>query len=58
MDKEPVYKGKICPITDGTCPRDCGYGAHATITRARKNIINRLSIPVDPAEANICDGCE
>lgn len=57
MDKEPE-KRELCPITDGTCPRNCGYGAHITINRAKKNKINIFELPVDPAEANICDGCE
>ena len=57
-DSNIEYKGKICPITDGTCDRQCGYGAHATITRAKKNKFNIFSVPVDPADANICEGCE
>lgn len=39
-----IKKKEICPITDGTCNRKCGFSAHITITRARKNIINRLSV--------------
>ena len=58
MSNEAEFKGKICPITDGTCPRDCGYPAHATIVRAKKNKLNVFSVPVDPADANICEGCE
>lgn len=43
----------VCPITDGTCDKKCGFPAHIRINRAPQVIL-----PDDPAEANKCDGCE
>lgn len=43
----------MCPIDGAKCDRKCGFAFHATITR-KKDII----LPEDPADANICDGCE
>lgn len=44
---------KICPIRDGSCPRDCGMDIHLRDS-TRLNVI----LPEDPADANRCDGCE
>lgn len=51
MDKDiskAKYLGKVCPITDGTCDRKCGYGAHMTIKRAPIKLKNRLTISDEP----------
>lgn len=58
MNEQKFEEKKLCPITDGTCKKDCGYDGHITINLAKKNKINVFSLPVDPADANICDGCE
>lgn len=40
---------KICPITDGTCDRNCGFQAHGLLTRKFQVAHHHTKI--------ICDKC-
>ena len=47
-------KIEICPVDGAICDRKCGYSVHGTIKRANKI----LDLPEDPADANVCEGCQ
>ena len=44
---------EVCPITDGSCDKKCGYAAHIRINRAPQVIV-----PEDPMDALLCEGCQ
>lgn len=45
---------KLCPVDGAICDRKCGYIAHGTITRKKVAI----TIPEDPNDAMLCEGCQ
>ena len=57
--KVGVKLGNACPVTDGTCPRDCGFPVHFTVTRAKQEpIVDEFQLGSQQSQdTEECESC-